>query len=150
MPKLSSYAVADTLTGGEIVPVIQEEANKTVTASELVALAARISGAQNSQTGNYTTVLSDSYQGAVLLHPAGAGAGDTFTIAANASVPYPLNSAIVIVNRATDSLAIAINSDTLRWAEGGGTGTRTLAAYGIVTAIKIGATEWLIAGTGLS
>ena len=103
---------------------------------------------QNSQSVNYTTVASDS--GKHLYHPAGAGAGDSFTIASNASVPYDIGTAITFVNMSTDSVTIAISSDTLYFAGSGTTGSRTLAQYGEATALKIGATEWLISGVGLS
>jgi hypothetical protein len=103
---------------------------------------------QNSQSGNYTTVRTDS--GQHVYHPSGAGAGDTFTIAANASVAYPKGTAITFVNRDSNNLTIAITSDTLFWAQGGGTGSRTLAPFGVATALKVEATEWIISGTGLT
>lgn len=103
---------------------------------------------QNSQSGNYTTVMADS--GKHLLHPSGAGAGDTFTIDSNANVAFELGTAITFVNLASDDVSIAITSDTLIWAQDGTTGTRTLAENGIATALKVGTTTWLISGTGLS
>jgi hypothetical protein len=104
---------------------------------------------QNSQSAAYTTVLAD--QGKHLLHPSADTTARTFTIAANASVAYPLGTAITFVNQnGAGVLTIAIASDTMRVAGAGTTGSRTLAANGIATAIKIGTTEWLISGTGLS
>jgi hypothetical protein len=103
---------------------------------------------QNSQSGNYTTVAADA--GKHLLHPSGGGAGDTFTIDSNANVAYEVGTAITFVNMASDDVDIAITSDTLTWAEDGSTGTRTLAQYGIATAVKVTSTGWLISGTGLS
>jgi len=47
-------------------------------------------------------------------------------------------------------VTIAITSDTLTQAGTGSTGSRTLAAYGWARAVKIGTTEWLIDGTGLT
>jgi hypothetical protein len=102
---------------------------------------------QNSQSAAYTTVLAD--RGKHIFHPASDNNARTFTIAANASVPYPLGSVITFVNK-INTVTIAINSDTLTWAEDGSTGSRTLAANGIATAIKIGTTEWLVSGVGLS
>jgi hypothetical protein len=100
----------------------------------------------NSQAGNYTTVLAD--RGKCIEHPSGT---HTYTIAANASVAYPLGSSLTFDNAAgAGVLTIAINSDTLVWAAGGGTGSRSLAAAGIATAIKTAATTWKISGTGLS
>lgn len=48
------------------------------------------------------------------------------------------------------TLTIAITTDTMRLSPGGTTGSRTLAANGIATAIKITATEWIISGSGLT
>jgi hypothetical protein len=38
----------------------------------------------------------------------------------------------------------------MRLSPAGTTGSRTLAANGIATAIKISSTEWIISGTGLT
>lgn len=102
----------------------------------------------NSQSGNYTSVLSDA--GKLLLHPSGAGAGDTFTIDANASVPYEVGTMLSFVNKDSNELSIAIASDTMTMSSDGTTGTRTLAENGVATAVKITATEWVISGTGLT
>lgn len=103
---------------------------------------------QNAQTGNYVTVLSDA--GKHIFHASGAGAGDTYTIAANGSVAYVIGTAITFVNLDSNNLSIAINSDTLVLAGAGTTGTRTLAQYGIATAFKTTSTTWLISGTNLT
>lgn len=102
----------------------------------------------NSQSGNYTTVAGDS--GKCVFHPSGAGAGDTFTIASNANVPYALGTVITFVNMDSNALSIAIASDTMNLAGAGTTGTRSLARYGIATALKLTSTGWLINGTGLT
>jgi hypothetical protein len=47
-------------------------------------------------------------------------------------------------------ITIAITTDTMRLAGAGTTGSRTLAANWIATAIKLTSTEWIISGTGLS
>lgn len=102
---------------------------------------------QNSQSANYTAVLSD--QAKHLFHPASDNNPRTFTIPPNASVAYRVGTAITFVNK-INTLTIAITSDTLTWAEDGSTGSRTLAANGMATALKITSTEWLISGTGIS
>lgn len=102
----------------------------------------------NPQTGNYTTVIDDA--GKVVLHPSGAGAGDTFTIASNATVPYEVGSAVSFVNLDSNDLSIAIDSDTMTLADSETTGTRTLAQNGVATALKVTSTGWLISGSGLS
>lgn len=102
---------------------------------------------QNSQSANYTAILGD--RGWHLFHPAGDNNPRTFTIPANASIAFAVGTAITFVNK-INTLTIAINSDTLTWAQDGSTGSRTLAANGMATALKITATEWLIDGPGLS
>jgi hypothetical protein len=103
---------------------------------------------QNAQTGNYTTVAADA--GKHIFHASGAGAGDTYTIDSNANVAYELGTAITFVNLDSNAVSIAITSDTLTWAAGGGSGTRQLAQYGIATAVKVSTTQWLISGSNLS
>jgi hypothetical protein len=103
---------------------------------------------QNSQSANYGLVADDA--GKHVLHPNGAGAGDTFTIPANATIAYPIGTVLTFVNRDSNSLSIAITSDTMILAGTTTTGARTLSQNGIATAIKVEATTWLISGTGLS
>ena len=102
---------------------------------------------QNAQTGSYTLVLADS--GKHIYHALGAGAA-TYTIPANASVAYPIGTAITFVNMSATSISIAITSDTMYLSSAGTTGTRTLAQYGSATAIKLTSTTWLISGSGLT
>ena len=102
---------------------------------------------QNSQSAAYTTVLADAQKH--ILHPTADNNARTFTIAANASVAYPIGSAITFVNQ-INTVTIAINSDTLTLAGAGTTGSRTLAANGIATALKVASTSWVISGTGLT
>ena len=104
---------------------------------------------QNSQSGDYTTIAGDS--GSHILHPSADTTPRTFTIDSNAKVPYSIGTAITFINQnGAGSLTIAISSDTMRLAGDGSTGSRTLAANGVATAIKITSTEWIISGTGLS
>lgn len=102
---------------------------------------------QNSQSTAYTAVLSDANKH--LLHPTADNNARTFTIPANSSVAYPIGTMIVFVNQ-INTLSIAITSDTLTLQPTGLTGTRTLAANGAATAIKITSTSWIIFGVGLS
>lgn len=103
---------------------------------------------QNIQAGNYTAVLLD--QGKHIFHASSAGSGDTYTIPANASVAYPIGTALTFINMASATVAIAITSDTMYLAKDGTTGSRTLAQYGVATAIKMTATTWIISGSGLT
>ena len=104
---------------------------------------------QNSQSAAYTCVLSDA--GKHIYHPSADTTARTFTIPANASVAYPLGTAITFINdTSAGAVTIAITTDTLVFAGAGTTGSRTLAANGVATAIKIGTTRWMISGTGLT
>lgn len=104
---------------------------------------------QNSQSAAYTCVLSDA--GKHIYHPSADTTARTFTIPANASVAYPLGTAITFINdKSAGVVTIAITTDTLVFAGAGTTGSRTLAANGMATAIKIGTTRWMISGTGLT
>jgi hypothetical protein len=104
---------------------------------------------QNSQSTAYTAVLADA--GKHLLHPSADTTARTFTIPANSSVAYAVGTAITFVNQnSAGVMTISITTDTMRLAGAGTTGSRTLAANGIATALKITSTEWIINGTGLT
>lgn len=104
---------------------------------------------QNSQSAAYTLVASDS--GKHILHPSADTTARTFTIPANGSVPFPIGTAVTFINQnGAGVVTIAITTDTMRLAGAGTTGSRTLAANGVATAIKITSTEWIISGTGLT
>lgn len=102
----------------------------------------------NTQTGAYTAVLADS--GKTVYYTGSTAVA--LTIPANASVAYPVGTVLTFINDASAavSVTIPITTDTLQWASGGGTGTRTLARYGMATAIKVASTKWVISGTGLT
>lgn len=102
---------------------------------------------QNSQSAAYTAVLADAQKH--IFHPSSDNNARTFTIPANSSVAYPIGTALTFVNK-INTVTIAINTDTLTLAGAGTTGSRTLAANGIATALKITSTEWMISGTGLT
>lgn len=78
-------------------------------------------------------------------------ASQTITIPANASVAYPIGTTITfIAGSSATTVSIAIATDTMRLAGGTSTGTRTLAANGMATAVKVAATTWYINGVGLT
>lgn len=104
---------------------------------------------QNSKSEDYTLVLADG--GKHIFHPSSDGSGRTWTIPANASVAFPVGTAVTFVNQnGAGSISINITSDTMRLAGTGSSGGRTLAANGVATALKIDTTEWIISGTGLT
>ncbi|SRR6266550_3821768 len=104
---------------------------------------------QNSQSAAYTTVLTDG--GKHIYHPSADTTARTWTIDSNANVAYPIGTAITFVNDTSGGvITIAITSDTLVLAGTGSTGSRSLAASGIATALKVTSTRWIISGTGLT
>jgi hypothetical protein len=81
--------------------------------------------------------------------------GQTITIPAASSVAYPIGTTITfIAGPSATTVTIAIATDTLRLAGGTSTGSRTLAANGMATAVKVSGTSssgvWYINGTGLT
>jgi hypothetical protein len=104
---------------------------------------------QNSRSADYTLALTDG--GGHVYHPSADTTPRTFTIPANASIAFPVGSAVTFVNDSSaGTITIAITSDTLVLMGAGSTGSRTLAANGIATALKVATTRWVISGTGLS
>ena len=102
---------------------------------------------QELKNTSYTLVLADAGK-----HIAKSNTSAyTYTIPANSSVAFPLGTAVTFVNYGSSgNVTISITSDTMRLASDGTTGSRTLAAYGVATAIKVASTTWIISGTGLS
>jgi hypothetical protein len=102
----------------------------------------------NSQSAAYTTVLADS--GKAIFHPSTDANARTFTIDSNANVAYAVGTAITFINMTSQVVTIAITSDTMYLAGTGTTGNRSLAQYGLVTAVKMTTTTWIISGSGLT
>jgi hypothetical protein len=102
----------------------------------------------NSQSAAYTAVLADA--GKVILHPSTDANARTFTIPANSSVAYAVGTVLTFVNMTSQVVTIAITTDTLYLAGTGTTGSRSLAQYGMATAVKLTSTTWLINGSGLT
>lgn len=98
----------------------------------------------NSQSAAYQLILADA--GKAILHPTADNNARTFTIPANVTVAFPIGTVITFINQ-IGTLSIAITTDTMTLYPAGGTGTRTLAASNVATAVKVGATEWVISGT---
>ena len=97
----------------------------------------------------FSLVLTDA--GKHILHPSADTTTRIFTIPANSSVAYAIGTAITFINQnAGGAITIAITTDTMRLAGAGTTGSRTLAANGVATAVKVTSTEWIISGTNLT
>jgi hypothetical protein len=102
---------------------------------------------QNSQSAAYGILASDA--GKSIVHPITDNNARTFTIPANGSVAFPVGTTITFINM-INTVTIAITTDTMYLAGAGTTGSRTLAAFGVATAIKVTSTSWIISGNGLT
>lgn len=100
------------------------------------------------KSASYSLILSDANQH--VLHPSVDTTARTFTIPSNAAVAYPIGTTLTFVNQNAAGVLSIANADVMRLAGVGTTGTRTLAANGMATALKITATEWIINGVGLT
>ncbi len=109
---------------------------------------------QNIQSENYTLTANDS--GKHILHPITNSTTCTYSIPNSYTVDYPIGTSITFVNRSTQTAYIEVlnynpaPNNELILAGDGTTGTRTLAQYGVATAVKIEPTNWIISGTGLT
>lgn len=102
---------------------------------------------QDARNANYTLVAGDAGQH---IYKSNTTAY-TWTIPANASVAFAVGTVVTFVNGGSaGNITIAITSDTMYLAGAGTTGSRTLAAYGVATAIKVASTTWIISGVGLT
>ena len=122
-------------------------ANVTAATSDSVNIVGYMGVPQNSQNGNYGIVIGDA--GKHIYHPSGQAVA-TYTIPANSNVAFATGAAITFVNMSANAVTVAITSDTMYLAANGTTGSRTLAQYGVATAIKITSTSWIISGAGLT
>ncbi len=102
----------------------------------------------NEQSAAYTAVLADA--GKVIFHPSTDANARTFTIPANGSVAYPTGTVLTFINMTSQVVTISITTDTMYLAGTGSAGSRSLAQYGIATAVKMTSTTWLISGNGLT
>lgn len=98
---------------------------------------------RNVQNAGYTTVMNDS---GLFIYMNSVG---TFTIPSNSVVAYPIGTAITFLNMTGSNCSIA-NGDNMYQAFVGSSGTRTLANFGIATALKYSEIGWIISGSGLS
>ena len=97
-----------------------------------------------STTGAYGVVAADA--GTHIY----SSATRTVTIPENATIAMPVGSTIVFIAGTGATVTIAITTDTMYLAGDGTTGSRTLAPFGMATAVKITSTSWIISGNGLT
>lgn len=105
---------------------------------------------QNTQSANsaYALVLTDAGKH---INCTNTGGGQSITVPTNASVAFPIGTAIALVNMGTNTLTItAAVPPTMYWAGTTGSGTRTLGLKGIATLLKVDTNTWFISGSGVS
>ena len=138
-------AAADAAAARAAISAAKSGANTDITSITGSAASAGLPWVSKSTA--YTTVLADANKG--IFHPSTDNNARIFTIDSNANVPYDLGTTLVFANK-INTVTIAITSDTLTWAGVGTAGSRSLAANGMATALKVSTTEWLISGQGLT
>jgi hypothetical protein len=97
------------------------------------------------QTADYTAVLTDQYQVLVPMNKATAVA---FKIPTNASVAFPVGTAITILNKGAGTVTIsATTSGTTTVLSGGAVAASpTLAQYKTAVCIKTATDTWYVVG----
>jgi len=140
-----------TISSGTITGTVANSTISNSTVANAVSDSVNITGymglPQNSQNGNYGVVLADA--GKHIYHPAGQAAA-TYTIPANSNVAFTTGTAITIVNGSANNVTVAITTDTMYLSSNGATGSRTLAQWGMATAVKVTSTSWVISGSNLT
>jgi hypothetical protein len=103
---------------------------------------------QNAQSGTYTFALSDAGSH---VYSTNSGA-QTITVPTNASVAFPIGTAVTVVNNGTTAITFTTTGVTVykagtstAWASGG-----TVAVRGLVTWLKVATDTWFVSGAGLS
>lgn len=96
-------------------------------------------------TADYTAVIADAYQVLVPMNKATAVA---FKIPTNASVAFPVGTAITILNKGAGTVTIsAVTSGTTTVLSAGATAAApTLAQYKTAVAIKTATDTWYVVG----
>lgn len=70
-----------------------------------------------------------------------------WTIPANASVAFPIGTAILLYNSSASAQNLAITTDTLRLSGTTATGTRSILPRGLATVVKVSSTVWVVSGS---
>ena len=114
-----------------------------LTASMFNGLTTFTIGADN--TSDYTAVLSDQYQTLEIMNKATAIA---FKIPTNASVAFPVGTAITVLNRGAGTCTIsAVTSGTTSVLSAGAVpAAPTLGQYKTAVCIKVATDTWIVTG----
>ena len=135
----STTVYGNLIVSGNISSNIAPGSNTSTTSAGYLGMPQTIISA-----ANYTVAITD--QGKHLYVTTAANV----TIPANSSVSFPVGSTIAIIANAGASANISVTSDTMYLGGTGTTGYRTLAAYGMATAVKTTGNVWFISGSGLT
>jgi len=135
-------------------------ANIGVAATSFTGLAAAATTASTAASVGYMGLPQSATTTTLVIGDAGKHiyvntSGQTLTIPAATSVAYPIGTTITfIAGPSASTVTIAITTDTMYLVGTGTTGSRTLAAHGMATAVKVsGASSsgvWYINGSGLT
>jgi len=98
---------------------------------------------QNPQSSDYTLISSDN--GKFIYHPTTDNNPRTWDIP---GASFSVGAAITFVNRI--NVITITNSETMVFTPTGVTGSRSLAAEGLATVLKVDTGVWFIAGNGLT
>jgi len=135
-------------------------ANIGVQATSFTGLAAAATTASTAASVGYMGIPQSATTTTLVIGDAGKHiyvntSGQTLTIPAATSVAYPIGTTITfIAGPSASTVTIAITTDTMYLTGTGTTGSRTLAAHGMATAVKVSGTSssgvWYINGSGLT
>lgn len=153
-------AAAGTLTGTTLNSTVVSSSLTSVGTLTSLTISGSVTGTAATATGS-STAASLGYLGMPVNSQSGSTyavvAGDLgkvvyFSATCTATVPasLPIGSSIAFVAGTGATVTIAQASDSMYLGGTGTTGSRTLAAFGMATAIKMAATVWFINGTGLT
>jgi hypothetical protein len=131
------------LTGTTAAERLRISATGAMTSSNLPDAVGYKGIPQVTATAAYTLALSD--MGKHISITTGG-----VVIPANGTVAFPIGATVVVHNDSATAQTISITTDTVRLAGTTSTGSRTLAAYGLATLVKVKATTWVASGAGLS
>lgn len=134
-----AYALKLQPNGGDII-------GNSTGPSSVNSLGYRGFGNLNAQNNAYTFVLADA--GRNVYHSSGTHA---FEIPPNSSVPFPIGTAIEILNfGGTLTITEGSGVTLFRWDGTSGTGTRTVGQRSTAVIQKTSTTEWIIMGAALT
>jgi hypothetical protein len=136
----------DTLVGRATTDTLSNKTAGVATATSTAASLGYLGIPQSATATTATLAIGDAGKHVYVITNS-----QTITIPANATVAYPIGTTIdFIAGASATTVTIAITTDTMYLAGTGTTGSRTLAAHGMATALKVDATTWYISGYGLT